>query len=259
MFPAVDQADITPRHPTNSTVVLKNMKTLLLLLLAASVTIASPVPDFPFLFVGGNSSEDVTTSRARISFSIENENELSESGEASLQAASRALMALLRENGVKDKDINASVVRKTRVSKDPFDDGKKQIYFKFSQDFEVMITDLSIYPKLAKSFIGSDKVSGFNSYFYGGDMRAVTKRLRVAALKDAQVNAQTLAEASGTALGQIHSISELDHSELGELIGQETYDPPNLPPGRNEVYEVPPTVSTSFYVRVLYRLAEPKK
>lgn len=240
-------------------VVQNNMKTLLLLLLATSVAISSPIPDFPFLFVGGNSSEDVPTSRAQITFSIENENELSEAGEAALQAASKAVMALLRESGVKDKDIDASVVRKDRVSKDPFDDEKKQIYFKFRQDFEVRITDLSIYPKLAEKFIGSDKVSGFSSYFYGGDMREVTNRLRLAALKDAKANAQTLAEASGTTLGKIHSVSELDYSELGELIGQEQYDPPNLPPGSNEVYEVPPTVSQSFYVRVLYRLAETKE
>jgi uncharacterized protein len=235
------------------------MKTLLLLLLATSVAIASPIPDFPFLFVGGHSSEDVPTARARVTFSIENENELSDAGEAALQAASRSLMALLKEHGVNDKDIDASKVWKHRVSKDPFDDAKKQIYFKFSQDFEVAITDLTIYPKLAETFIGSDKVSGFNSYFYGANMREVTKRLRIEALKDARENAETLATASGTTLGPIHSVSELDHSELGELIGQETYDPPNLPPGRNEVYEVPPTVRESFYVRVLYRLAEPKK
>jgi uncharacterized protein YggE len=232
------------------------MKTLLaiLLLLMPSLASGSPIPDFPFLFVGGHASEDVPTARARITFSIENENEKSEIGEAELQKASIAMMALLKENGIPEKDIDASDVSKSRVSKDPFDEDKKQLYFKFSQNFDVTITDLTLYPKLAELFIGSDKVSGFNSYFHAGNLNEVTKRLRVAALKDARENAKILAEASGTTLGAIHSISELDYSEFGELIGAESYNPPNIPPGRNEVYKVPPTVRESFYVRVLYRL-----
>lgn len=237
------------------------MKALLALalLIMTPLAIGSPIPDFPFLFVGGHASEDVPTTRARITFGIENENEQSEVGEATLQKANMAMMALLKENGILEKDIVASDVSKSRVSKDPFKDDERQVYFKFSQSFDVTITDLSRYPKLAELFIGSDAVSGFNSYFYGGNLREVTTRLRVVALKDARDNAETLASASGTSLGVIHSISEHDYSALGELIGAETYDPPNLPPGRNEVYKVPPTVRQSFNVRVLYRLAEPKK
>jgi len=168
------------------------------------------------------------------------------------------MMALLKEHGVNGKNIDSSEVRKNRVSKDPFDKDKKQIYFRFTQSFDVSITDLSLYPKLAEKFIGSDEVSGFRSYFYSGNLREVTKRLRIAAIKDARESALTITAASGTTLGAIHSISELDYSELGEFIGQETYDPPELPPGRNEVYNVPPTVRESFYVRIVYRLAEPK-
>lgn len=233
------------------------MKILLaiLLVIMPPLAIGSPIPDFPFLFVGGHAAEDVPTARARITFSIENENEKSEMGEAEIQKASTAMMALLKENGIPEKDIDASDVSKSRVSVDPFDEKKKQIYFKFSQAFDVTITDLTLYPKLAEIFIGSDRVSGFNSYFYAGNLNEVTKRLRVAAVKDARENAKILAEASGTTLGTIHSISELDYSELGELIGAESYDPPNLPPGQNEVYKVPPTVRQSFYVRVLYRLS----
>ena len=233
------------------------MKTILLLFLAASVGMASPIPDFPFLFVGGDASEDVPTARAQITFRIANENEKSDVGEAALEEANLAVRALLKANGVKDKEIQVSDARKQRVSKDPFVQEKKQVYFEFSQDFEVTITDLSLYPKLAELFIGSDKVSGFNSSFYAGDLKEVTKRLRVAAIRNARENAETLSAASGAVLGTVHSISELDYSELGELIGQETYDPPNLPPGRDEVYKVPPTVKESFHVRVLYRLATP--
>jgi uncharacterized protein len=135
------------------------------------------------------------------------------------------MIALLKENGIPEKDIEASDVRKSRVSKDPFDDSKKQIYFQFSQSFDVTIRDLSLYPKLAEIFIGSDKVSNFSSNFYASDLKEVRKRIRVAALKDARESAETLVAASGTKLGQIHSISEFDHSALGELIGAENYDP----------------------------------
>jgi uncharacterized protein len=235
---------------------LLTMKVFLTLLLftVASVVSASPIPDFPFLFVGGHASEQVPTARAQISFSIQNENEKSQDGETELQKASIAMKTLLKENGIPEKDIDASDVSKRRVSKDPFDEEKKQVYFEFSQSFVVTITDLKLYPKLAEMFIGSDKVSGFNSSFYAGNLRDVRKRLRVEALKDAKENAETIAKAAGTTLGVIHSISELDHSELAELIGAESYHPPNLPPGLNEVYQVPPTVNKSFYVRVLYRL-----
>ena len=113
----------------HSNVVPNKMKVLLalLILIAAPLTVGSPIPDFPFLFVGGHASEDVPTARARITFNIENENEKSEIGEAELQKANIAMMTLLRESGIPEKDIDASDVRKRRVSKDPFDEEKKQI------------------------------------------------------------------------------------------------------------------------------------
>lgn len=230
----------------------------ILILIVSPLAFGSPIPDFPFLFVGGHAVEDVPTALAQITFSIENENEKSEIGEAELQQASIAMVALLKEKGIPEKDIEASDVRKSKVSKDPFDESKKQVYFQFSQSFVVMVRDISLYPKLAEIFIGSDKVSNFSSNFYAGDLKEVRKRLRVAALKDARATAETLTEASGTKLGQIHSISEYDHSSLSELIGAENYDPPQLPPGRNEAYKVPPTIRESFHIRVLYRLSSEK-
>jgi len=231
------------------------MKTLLLLISTVSLALSSPIPDFPFLFVAGNASEEVPTADAAITFSIKNENQQSDLGEKALQEANRSLRLLLRANGVSDKDIRVSDVRKQRVSKDPFDAAKKQVYFEFSQDFTIEIKDLTLYPKLAELLIGSEKVSGFDSSFSGGDLANVKKRLRIAAIKDARANAQILADASEVRVAGVQSISEFDFSRIGGLIGEGSYESPNLPPGRNEVYKVPPTIRESFSVNMLFRLA----
>jgi len=84
----------------------------------------------------------------------------------------------------------------------------------------------------------------------------VIEKLRKAAFADAKRAARNIAEASGETLGRIHSASEMPYSDLGQLVG-ESSGMELMSAGASasdEVYVVPPTVSESFSVNVLFRL-----
>lgn len=230
------------------------MKVILTLIAVVSGAIASPIPDFPFLYIRGQATEHVPTKWARISFNISNENEDAKAGEAALQKANLAIVAALKEIGIADSDVITSDVRKRKATKRDADEGSEKSYFEFTKDFQVSVANLELYPLIAERFIGSNDVGQFDVSFYGGDLTEVDKRLRIAAVKDAREQAETLASATGVELGGIHSVSDCDVGELYKLIGYDDSRMVHSMADRNVVYEVPPTVPQWFEVRILYRL-----
>ena len=256
------------------------MKTIIILLSLSCVLVGSPIPDFPFIFVKGNAFEEVPTNLATIRFQIIKHSRLSEQGESALSEASKATRKALRDLGVKDKDINASEVSKREEFGEfpqrqkmeapshlpqlpPLDDQgeskppkSKESYFSFNQHFVIYLTDLKLYPDLARHLMRSGDVSLYDVEFSATNRKEVFDKLRRAAFADAKRAALELAEASGEKLGGIHSASEIPYSELSQLIGED----PNSGVmysssiSEHEVYEVPPTVPESFGVYVLFRL-----
>ena len=234
------------------------MKILALFLVIPTLLCGSPIPDFPFLYVVGQVYEEFPTKSAKITFSVQAESEKAEEGERVLKDASKLIMKMIRDTGVKDAEIDASEVRKHRVSEKPFNEEQRQVYYSFTQQFIVKISDLKIYPTLTEKLIGSNEVSSFDSEFFPETSPEITMRLRKAAFKDAKDNANGLAEASGEKIGRIHSASEVTYEEMGRLMGETRGGfLPSSAAGRDKVYEVPPTVPHFFQVFVLYRLAGP--
>ncbi len=78
------------------------------------------------------------------------ESEKADQGEVALKDASKAVMKMLRDVGVNEQEIDASEVRKRRISEKPFNVEERQVYYAFSQEFVVKISDLKIYPTLAE-------------------------------------------------------------------------------------------------------------
>jgi uncharacterized protein len=231
------------------------MKVLFTLFAFASAAIASPIPDFPFLYIKGQAVEHVPTKSARITFDITNENEDAKAGEVALQEANRAVVAALKEIGIADSAVDTSDVIKRKVDKRDTNGESQKAYFEFTKNFQVTVDNLELYPVLAERFIGSNDVGNFDVRFYAGDLREVDKRLRIAAVKDANEQAEVLASAAGVELDGIHSVSDCDVGELSSLMGYEEGISLASPVGRDAVYKVPQTVPHFFGIRILYRLS----
>jgi uncharacterized protein len=146
------------------------MKFIFTLFAFVSGAIASPIPDFPFLYIKGQAVEHVPTEAARIRFNITNENEDAKAGESALQEANRAIVAALKEIGIADSHVTTSDVRKRKATKRNADGDSEKAYFEFTKDFQVVVTNLKLYPVLAERFIGSNDVGQFDVSFYAGDL-----------------------------------------------------------------------------------------
>lgn len=260
------------------------MKTLIIILSLSSTLVGSPIPEFPFIYVKGQASEDVSTNLATIRFDVVKNSRVSEQGESALSEASKAIRKALRDLGIKDKDINASEVSKReeygefpqfQKKIEPVDptqlpplDGpdesdqtkSKEAYYSLRQQFIIQINELKLYPDLARHLMRSGDVSRYDVEFSATNRKEVIDKLRRAAFADAKRAALEIAEASGERLGRIHSASEMPYSELSQLVGE---DPRSgimysASFAEDKIYEVPPTVPESFGVFVLFRLAPDK-
>jgi uncharacterized protein YggE len=169
-------------------------------------------------------------------------------------------MSILLELGVAKSEIVSYEVEKHQSSRERSDTKERDIFFLFSQGFRLKIKDLKLYPKLVERLIGSNEVNDFQSEFSAESRVEAIKRLRKAAFDDARQAAASIAEASGEKLGRIHSASELPYSYLERLMGEpESSSVGAMSSAQNDVYVVPPTVSESFQVYVLYRLAKDER
>lgn len=234
------------------------MKILITLLGIPTVLCASPIPEFPFLYVEGEAHEDVPTQSVRITFSIVIDSEMPDAGEEELKSASRAVMTLLRKIGVQDHEIDASEVRKRRRGPSAFEKRSSQeVYFSFIQEFILESSNLKLYPDLAEQLIGSKEVSHFESDFFGDAGPEFTERLRRNAFKDAKGKAVAMAAAGGATVGRMYSASEEPLEDLERLIGGYVGPGPSTDTSyREKVYEVPSTVSRAYRVFVLYRITD---
>ena len=186
---------------------------LLAFVLAAS-TKASPIPDFPFIYVVGEATEDVPTGYAHLFFKISTSSTDAERGEEELRKISAKVMTLLKEMGVKDDEIDASDIGKTQYrgrKNDPFGapdvgaDPEMEDKIQITQEFQITIEDLKLYPDLVGKLIAHGDVERFSSSFSIADTDAVMRRLRTKAIKDARVQAGEIADAAGVELGALPS------------------------------------------------------
>ena len=258
------------------------MKTLLMLLCLTSCLVGSPIPDFPFIYVKGQAYENIPTNLAIIRFEVDKNSRVSEEGESALSNANKAIKKELLGLGVKEKDINATEIQKTEeygefpqfknkvkseddslVAPIPLEEEtepskKKEAYYSFTQQYVIQLTDLKLYSQIVRSLMRSDHVSQYRVHFSATNRKDVVQKLRKEAFADAKRAAQELADASGETLGRLHSVSEMPHSDLSDLIGGDDSDSMLYAGSAVSVpiYEVPATVTEYFDLIVLFRIEQ---
>jgi uncharacterized protein YggE len=262
---------------------IQQMKTFLLLLCLSNSLVASPIPDFPFIYVKGKAHENIPTNLAIIRFEVDKNHRVSEEGETALSDANKAIRKELLALGVKEKDISATEIQKSeeygefpqfrkKVQSDisilplpvPLDEEepeqkvKKEAYYSFTQQYVIQLTDLKLYSQIVRSLMRSDHVSQYRVHFSATNRKDVVQKLRKEAFADAKRAAQELADASGETLGRLHSVSEMPHSDLSDLIGGDDSDSMLYAGSAVSVpiYEVPATVTEYFDVIALFRIEQ---
>ncbi len=87
------------------------------LMLSSLCCLASPLPDFPFVAVTGQSSKQVAPDSVTVTFRITTFHQTAEVANAQLSQASTKVLAVLKANGVSDEQVTAYELEKSEKRK----------------------------------------------------------------------------------------------------------------------------------------------
>ena len=176
----------------------------LVMALSTFLSHASTLPDFPFVAVTGQSSKQVAPDSAKLSFRVTTFHQSSEVANAQLTQSANKVLALLKANGIADKQITAFELDKSEKRKRDDNYNELEILgYDLNRRFEVEISDLTKYPALMQQLYATDYVHDLSTSFDTSTRDEVETALIGAAAAQAKKKAEQMAEGLGV---KIHSV-----------------------------------------------------
>ncbi|MDZ7871675.1 MAG: SIMPL domain-containing protein [Rheinheimera sp.] len=223
---------------------------------------ASVLPDFPFVAVTGQSSKQVAPDSAKLSFRISTFHQSSEVANAQLTQSANKVLALLKANGIADKQITAFELDKSEKRKRDDNYNELDILgYDLNRRFEVEISDLTKYPALMQQLYATDYVHELNTSFDTSSRDEVETALIGAAAAQAKKKAEQMAEGLGV---KIHSVFAFNDSGsftaffatfgLDIDTGIRRRAPPNMSDAEAQQVLIPQSIEISKTVNVIYKI-----
>ena len=230
--------------------------------LTSMAAIASPLPDYPFVFTVGNARMEAAPDMVRLSFTVAARNKDLKVASAAVDSTFNSVVAALAAAAIRDADIDASAVDKTPLNH--WDEGRNQTVadgYEVSRKIKVTGHDLAKYPQMARALLELPNTQNFNADFDRSDRPKLRADLRAAASRDAKARAEEMATQFGRKLGPARAISQIAFPAIpGELGfssgGAEIFDrmfKRSVPEGQ-EQFLAPATITISETVNVIYEL-----
>ncbi len=180
------------------------------LLLGSFCSLASPLPEFPFVAVTGQSSKQVTPDSATLTFSITTFHQTAEVANAQLLKASHEVLALLKTNGVSVEHITSYELEKSEKRRRDDQYNELDILgYDLSRRFEVRLPTLKPYPALMTQLYASEYVHNLSTTFDTSERDNIETTLIGAAAAQAKKKAEQMAEGLGV---KIHSVFAFNDS-----------------------------------------------
>jgi uncharacterized protein YggE len=226
----------------------------------AVTAIASPLPDYPFVFTVGTAKIDTPPDLVRLSFVVVSRNKDLKAAGTTLDSTFNSVVTILTAAAIREEDIDASAVNKTPVSH--WDQGRNQTIpdgYEVSRSVKVTGHDLSKYPQMLKALLELPKTENFSADFDRSDRPKLTADLFATAAKDAKAHAQEMAAQFGRKLGPVRAISQIPLSTIGDQFGfssseRENYDRMFKRSAPGNEFLAPATITISEKVNVVFEL-----
>lgn len=226
-------------------------------IMAASSTSAAQLPDFPFVFVAGQATEDVAPEFAEVSLSIAAFSAQSDVSMRAVAGRTDEVLRLCEQHGIPTSDVVAYELdkRAVREMSDNYE-ALAILGYEVSRSLTITVRSLDTYPGFMAELVEMDNVTHIRTHFDVNARRAVEERLVGSACRDARVHAELMAHSAGVELGQVHALSVARFAEVEEVLSdhgggfaiarQASRLPQNL--------FVPATIRIQKSVYALYRL-----
>ncbi|HLJ26363.1 MAG TPA: SIMPL domain-containing protein [Candidatus Angelobacter sp.] len=209
---------------------MKSFAVVIVSLLFTGLIVAQDRPLPRVVRVVGTSEVKVVPDRAMIELGVEKQNASATVAKRSADAASRAILANLRDNGIEEKDMQT-----TFLSLQPqfnYRKGLKISYFVAAQTISFTIRDLSRLDALLESLIqaGGNRIDSIQ--YEVSDLRKYRDQARDLAMKAAHEKALALAKALDQQIGKAYSIEEIpeyNYQYAGGLMSNAGYEASRAP------------------------------
>lgn len=234
---------------------------LVLWLASAASAVASPLPDYPFLFATGTARRDLPPDTVKLDFTIASRNADPAIAAKAVDATFETVLAILTAADVKKADLDASTVNKSARSH--WDGTKGQSLpdgYEVTRRIRCTVRDIGNYPQMLKKLLEVADSESFSVRFERSDASKIQVELFTAAAKDARDQADQMASSFDRKIGAVHAISKAPFDRLGHDFGLSNSDRFAEPPaayasGRHsDMFLVPSSITLSTSVNVVFEL-----
>lgn len=241
------------------------------MLSTTSLTLASTLPDFPFVSADGRAEIELPPNMAEVTFYLKAFHENPNNAITVIQQRSKELLSFFVEQQVKEEDIVAYELDKSIVHERNKDfQPLKILGYEVTRRFNITLHNLQQYEIFAKKLFSLENVENINTVFERTDEETIKADLLIKAGKDAMQQAERMAKGFDVSVGPVFAISEQGFSDLGTQfgLGRDDYSSisgvklsVNMPPPEDEdkFLFVPSTITFMNRVSALFKLQAKNK
>lgn len=235
------------------------------IIFAAVVTTAtaSPLPDYPFVFVSGSADVKLPPDTCQVSFQITVRDKNPTNGLQTVETRSAEILALLAQNKIKPEDIVAYEIGKEMIRNYEKRDQFEFQGYEITRRIQFTLHEMQKYEPIMKALLTLPDVAGLGSHFDRTDRKTVEARLTAQAVANARDKAELLAQAAGQRIAKLRAISQNDFDNLAAEFGlgeNEHRRPAMLTPlpSGGQLLFIPTTIEFEDSVSILYEITEQK-
>jgi uncharacterized protein YggE len=188
------------------------------LTLPAASAAASPLPEYAFAHVAGNSFRVEMPDIASLDFQIVAEGTDPAAARATIDARMAEVRELMQKLSIDVEDLQVREVRQG-VRKQRAADGAP--VYELSCDVKINLRNVANWPALAGGLLGRPNLDSFAADFDLSTMDKVTDEMVAEAVADARHHAEIMAAASGRRLGPAMAVTNDAIKKLGTNLGLE--------------------------------------
>ncbi|BAP57216.1 hypothetical protein THII_2919 [Thioploca ingrica] len=190
------------------------------MLSTTSLTLASTLPDFPFVSAHGQAEIELPPNMAEVTFYLKAFHENPNNAITVIQQRSKELLSFFVEQQVKEEDIVAYELDKNIVHERDKDFQQLKILgYEVTRRFNIKLHNLKQYEIFAKKLFSLENVENINTVFERTDEETIKADLLIKAGKDAMQQAERAAKGFDVSVGPVFAISEQGFSDLGTQFG----------------------------------------
>jgi uncharacterized protein YggE len=198
---------------------MKRISFTLALMLTAATCVASPLPDFPFVYAHGQAHTELAPDTAIMTFRVKGFHKDSSNAVGQVRQRSAEVIAFLGKLGFTKEDIVSYELDKSAVRERKDYEELNILGYETTRRFKLTISDLKKYEVVAKGLFKMDNVTNLDTTFDRKDRKNIEADLLAEACKDATRQAESLATGFGNRLGDVFSISTRGFGFLGMEFG----------------------------------------